>query len=361
MRAQPLGMLSNMPPGSSATPDDRPEDQPKGQQRPALAWLSPLQAELAAGIAEHAGLRYDLVGCSGGERSGSAADLARALDSTPTNDLRSALASSSIEVVLIGSITPEESEHTLLAPDALRALEQRGVRVFSLAPPPGRIGDPGQGFGTSPGPIEMVPMLRRSPGFQSALTAMETFGSIRTVAISARCASIRGSLGARLVDAMDAALALLGEPDTIDAAISAPEGAPQQPETLLELRGDCSALLRCADGRSASVSLTDQAGQWFRGVTILGERGCLRVEDDAFEWIDPDGTLIERSERTISDVDPARVIGQSIVRRLSGVVEPEDPKSRLRAIAMAEAAALSARTRQPESPAKLLRLAGLTA
>jgi predicted dehydrogenase len=346
-------MLMGMKPGSR-TPVTK-------QRRPTLAWLSPAQAGLAGEIAEQAGLRLDLVGCSGADRPGGATELARTLDATPTDDLRSALASSSIEIVLIGSITPDECEHTLLAPDALRGLEQRGVRVFSMAPPPGRIGDPGQGFGSGPGPIEMVPMLRHSPGFQAALTALEAFGSIRTVAISARCGLTSGTLGARLVDAMDAALALLGEPDTIDAAIGAPAGAAHQPETLLELRGDCSALLRGSDGRSASVSLTDQAGPWFRGVTILGERGCLRVEDDAFEWIDPDGTLIERSERTGAGVDPAMVIGQAIVRRLSGVIGPEDPRARLRAISMAEAAALSARTGQAESPAKLLHLAGLTA
>jgi len=355
-------MLAIMPTAASTTPDTKP-----APSRPALAWLSPEQAHLATGIAKRAGLRFELVGCSGAERTGAGAELARAMNATATDDLRSALASSSIEIVLIGSITPEESEHTLLAPEALRTLGQRGVRVFSLAPPPGRIGDPGQGFGSGqgatsgPGQVEMVPMLRRSPGFQAALTAIESFGSIRTVAISARCGATRGSLGARLVDAMDAALALLGEADTIDAAISGPAGPAPTPETLPELRGDCSALLRCADGRSASVSLTDQAGQWFRGVTILGERGCLRVEDDAFEWIDPDGALIERAERTGSGTDPAIIIGDSILRRLAGVIEPEDPKARLRAIGMAEAAALSARTGQPESPAKLLRLAGLTA
>jgi predicted dehydrogenase len=315
--------------------------------------------DLARGIAEHANLRFAMAGCSGAERSGANAEIARSLDSLPTDDLRSALASSSIEVVLIGSITPEECEHTLLSPETLRSLEQRNVRVFSLAPPPGRIGDPGQGAGA--GPIEMVPLLRRSVGFQSALAALEAFGAIRTVAISARCGALRGSLGARLVDAMDAAHSLLGEPDTIDAAISAPGGTPQQPQTLLEHRGDCSALLRYGDGRSASVSLTDQAGQWFRGVTILGEKGCLRVEDDAFEWINPDGELIERSEQTSEKVDPAGVIGRAISRRLSGSVEQENPRSRLYAISMAEAAELSARTGQPESPAKLLHLAGLTA
>lgn len=328
---------------------------------PTLAWLAPDQADLAQGIAQHAGLSIDLVGCSGAEQSGASADLAKALDAQPTDDLRSALASSSIKIVLIGAITPDESEHTLLAPDALRGLNERGVRVFSLAPPPGRIGDPGQSFTSGPGPIEMVPMLRRSPGFREALTALESFGDIRTVAISARCGAARGTLGARLVDAMDAALALLGEPDSIDAAIGAPAESAPQPETLLELRGDCSALLRFGEGRSTSISLTDQAGRWFRGVTILGQKGCLRVEDDSFEWINPDGDVIERSERPEGGVDPARIIGEAIVRRLTGVTQPEDPRSRLRAIGMAEAAALSARTGQAESPAKLLHLAGLTA
>jgi len=328
--------------------------------RPTLAWLAPDQAELAEGIARHAGLSIDLVGCSDAEKSGAAADLAKALGAEPTDDLRSALASSGIEIVLIGSITPDESEHTLLAPDVLRGLNQNGVRVFSMAPPPGRIGDPGQSFTSGPGPIEMVPMLRRSPGFREALTALESFGDIRTVAISARCGSARGTLGARLVDAMDAALALLGEPDSIDASIGAPTTSTPQPETLLELRGDCSALLRYGEGRSTSISLTDQAGRWFRGVTVLGEKGCLRIEDDAFEWIDPEGEAIERSQRPEDGADPARIIGEAIVRRLTGVTQPEDPRSRLRAIGMAEAAALSARTGQAESPAKLLHLAGLT-
>ncbi|MCB9847567.1 MAG: hypothetical protein H6814_04045 [Phycisphaeraceae bacterium] len=329
--------------------------------RPALAWLSENQADLARGIAKAAGLRLDLVGCSGVNQSGAVAGLARALDATATDDLRSALASSDIEAVLIGAITTDESEHTLLSHEALKGLDQRGVRVFSLAPPPGRIGDPGQGFGdgSTPGRVELVPLLRHSQGFQAATAALETFGPIRTVAVSARCGEAQGSLGARLVDAMDAALALLGEPDSVDAAIGAPMGAGPAPETLLELRGDCSALLRCTDGRSASISLTDQAGPWFRGVTILGDRGCLRVEDDAFEWIAPDGELIERSEHSGRPADPAQVIGQAIARRLEGVIEHEDPRLRLRAIGMAEAAALSARTGQAESPAKLLRLAGV--
>ncbi len=353
MRAVRLGYAGVMPSDSP----EHPADQPLAT----LAWISPAQAGLVKEIAQHAGLRIETVGCSGSEKSGVASQIAQDLDASPTDDLRSALASSTIEAVLIGSISPDESEHTLLAPEALKALSQRRVRIFSLAPPPGRIGDPGQIPGSGPDPFEMIPMLRLSPGFTAAMTALETFGAIRTIAISARCGSDRGTLGARLVDAMDAALAMLGEPDSIDAAISAPADTPLQPQTLLELRGDCSALLRYADGRSASVSLTDQAGQWFRGVTILGERGCMRVEDDAFEWIDPQGDLIDQSERTSTLSDPAKVIGQAIVRRLSGVAEPEDPKSRVRAISMAEAAALSARTGQPESPAKLLRLAGLNA
>jgi len=342
----------------SMTPETTTTDQPV---RSALAWISPDQAELVGDVARHAGLRIDLVGCSGENCAASTPGVAGSLDAAPADDLRGAIASAPVEVIFIGALTPEESEHTLLARESLRALEQRNVRVFSLAPPPGRIGDLGHWFDAGPARIDMIPMVRRSPGFRAAVAAMEEFGPVRTVAISARSGVALGSLGARLVDAMDAALSLLGIPDSIDAAISHPSPATGVPETLLELRGDCGALLRHPDGKSASVSLTDQGGRWFRGVTILGEGGCLRVEDDGFEWIGHDGALIDRSERGPEAFDPARIIGSAIRRGLEGATEAEDPATLQRVLAMAEAAGLSARTGEPESPAKLLRLAGVHA
>jgi hypothetical protein len=152
---------------------------------------------------------------------------------------------------------------------------------------------------------------------------------------------------------MDAVDQLCGEAESIDAALATP--MPDPPENLAGLCGHMTINMRFPGSRCACVAVSDSAGTWFRGVTVLGETGCLRISDDGFEWIAPDGELLdshESEERTT----PGLLIGMQIARVLEGRDANEPPPDHARLLSLCEAARLSARTGQGEAPRKLLRM-----
>ena len=187
---------------------------------------------------------------------------------------------------------------------------------------------------------------------------------------------IREAYGARLYDAMHTAHSILGVPESIDASIItqvASSGLRLEPsESLRFLHGDLSANLRYAGAKSAALSLSDRAGRWFRGVALVGEAGCIRMDESGVERNDADGQVIEKSPaprrkstskggalfEDIIDAPALDALAEAARRAVDPRATKPEPFDLEAVRSMCEAAILSARTGQPESPATVVRMAG---
>src|SRR5690606_10377389 len=94
------------------------------------------------------------------------------------------------------------------------------------------------------------PRLRLGRPFREAQEVLESFGPVRSAMVESWRRPSQGSLGAQAYDAMDLLCALLGEPQTVDAAHVSPGGRGRSREardSLRGWRGDLTASLRFDD------------------------------------------------------------------------------------------------------------------
>jgi predicted dehydrogenase len=335
-----------------------------------IAWLGVEQASLVGEVAALAGCR---IIAAGSPDKGQAGAAAAALGVEPIDDLRETFAGAECALVLLaspGAFGTEPGGADDAA--ALLAARARGVKIATLEPIPATALDLTAGGWTTGrngikpiDAIRFVPMARLSPAFREADEVLESFGHVRMVSIEAWNAPTQGSLGATLFNAADLVMALLGEPETIDAAYVSPgqgRGLHMLPEpSLRDLHGEAAATLRFADGRSASLVVGDQGGRWNRTATLVGPSGRLRVFDDGFEWIDPDGKKVDEARvrrRGETASHAAEAIADGIARLLDPHTPAPGPADHTTILSIAQAALLSTRTGQPESPATIRHMTG---
>lgn len=341
--------------------------------RRVAVWLAPDQAPLVRQVAVTAEL--NLI-AAGSPARGQSMAVATGLEAKPFDDLRAMLATVDADLVWIAS---PDTFGTGTNPDdaaALQAAHARGVKIATLEPIPATALDLVSGGWLATGSgmraveiLRLCPLTRLSAPFREAADVIQTFGHLRTMTVEAWSRPSEGSLGARLYGALELVLGLMGEPETIDAAYVAPDhgrGVHALPgESFRDLHGDLTATLRFADGRTAGLVASDQGGRWNRTATLLGPGGRLRIFDDGFEWIGPDGAKQDES-RPVSRArgrEPAvpnsvAAIADSLGRMLDIGVPDPGPADHEAILAIGQAALLSARTGQPESPATIRRMAG---
>lgn len=341
--------------------------------RRTLLWLRPDQTDLARALAERIALDVAAIGSPPATRATPAADAMGSAfpDAEPIDDLRHTLTSAQLDLALFLTADPPEPGAPPDAapcedPEILRYCRGAGVIVATLEPSPASaLACRTLAEANLLAPIRVLPLLAHSPVLADAADAISTFGPIRTVAVAARAARPAGSLGARLFDAMHLLHALLGLPESIDAAYVPHQGlAPQPgthtpPESIRLLHGDLTANLRYPPGHAASLTLSSRGGRWFRGVTLLSDSGCLRLDETGFQRFDPQGELVDASEPRQIDGPPGLA---AIADALARLLDPHKPDPRPinlpPVLAMCEAAVLSAHTAQAEPPAAILRMAG---
>lgn len=395
----------------------------------ALIWAEPGQCDLLRQVAERAGLR---IVSAGSPLVGRAGEVASALTSErgggagsvvePVGDLRAALISTAANVVIVAA--PGEFCDGAHDRDDLAALESaraRGVRVFAFEPIPGSLlqcdvprlaggggdlGDGGQaaaqltpahgvgkewgGSGAAGGRESFAKSgqaamletlggwagfgapLRVSSAMREACDLLEPFGPVLTCIIECLGTPVHGSLGARFFDAADVLIGLMGRPESVNAVYvpaSRARGLHAAPgERLQSLDGNISMNARFADGRSGVVVASNRAGCWTRGVTLLGDKGRIRIDDTGFEWIGSSGESVDitrKTERRRSSAAPdaARVDGaigpmvEHIIRALDPRTPAAMPTDYREVLATTGAGMLSARTGEVESPETILRMA----
>ena len=285
---------------------------------------------------------------------------AAAVQAEHADDLSLALRSARSGAVLLATRPPAAALEWLEVRGAAE-LRERGVNLVTIEPIPSSAMSPMLRENAAQNALPVVaPMLRHTPLGASLRDALHTFGAVQTALFAARGTSAFGGLGARLVDALDLLGDLLGEPESIDCAVASPRAASgvraAPADDLTRLSGALTAHLRFESEASAVLSLSDHAGRWFRGLSLAGDSGLIRFDDQGFEWIDPSGNVVERTEA--AEEDPTERLADRVVEALTHP-EPVPPAPRVRTMAVAGAAILSARTGQPESPATIRRMANL--
>lgn len=343
---------------------------------PALAWLEPAQAALVRAIAARAGLRIVAAGIPNTIQRRSAPDAASIDGAEPFSDLRSALATADVRAALIASPAPS-GDATVGDGDLFRLARARNILLLSFEPIPASLGEArtaetAQWLET----CRFLGLFRSIPALATVDELLDSFGTPRTLTVSFRSGRGQGSLGARLFDAMHTVHSILGVPESIDASIItqvAASGLRLEPsEALRALQGDLTANLRYAGAKSAALSLSDRAGRWFRGVALVGESGCIRMDESGVERNDAEGQITEKSPAprkkpaskggVLFDqlIDPPafEALAEAARRAVDPRATKPEPFDLEAVLSMCEAAILSARTGQPESPATVVRMAG---
>ena len=334
----------------------------------AVVWCTPDQAPLVGDVAQAAGL--DLL-AAGSHEKGRGGEVAKTLGVEHATAVRAALTTTACDLVWLaspGSFGADAAEPALAA---LLTARTRGVRIATLEPMPATAFElAGTSWtGRTPAPadaVRFVPLTRRAASFREAWELIgDTFGRTHTMSVECLGRPEHGSLGARLFAAMDLVLSVMGEPELIDAGYTGPAagaGLHALPgETLRGLSGHLTANLRFADGRAAVLLCSDRAGVWETSATLLSPAGRLRIHDSGFVWTGPDGALTDAhqadAKNKSDDTDPGtRAIAESLRRLCDPAMPPESSPDHGVVLAMSQAALLSARTGQPESPATIQRL-----
>lgn len=343
---------------------------------PAVAWLEPHQAPLVRAVAARAGLHIVAAGVPNAIQRRSGPDAASIDGAEPISDLRAALATANVRVAILATPAPS-AEAPLADPDLLRLARSRGIMLLSFEPIPASVADAREAE-----PIQWIEtcrflgLFRSAPALATVSELLDSFGTPRTLTVSFRSGKGQGSLGARLYDAMHTVHSILGVPESIDASIItqvAASGLRLEPgEALRFLHGDLTANLRYAGAKSAALSLSDRAGRWFRGVALVGESGCIRMDESGVERNDADGQVIEKSPaprkkpaskggvlfEDIVDAPALEALAEAAKRAVDPRAARPEPFDLEAVLSMCEAAVLSARTGQPESPATVVRMAG---
>lgn len=327
--------------------------------RTALVYLLPEQCELVHRVAEAANLDILAAGAPG---SGGSAIVADSLSTERCIDFRHQILELNPDLVWV--LTLDE------VGDEERALLQRGSGrpVLTLEPLPAGISDcPSPNDASNS--VVLSPLLRLTQMVGVFNDIRDSFGAVRSINVTMRGHRIHGSLYARLTDAVDITEYLCGSAEQVDAAMSGPLGEP--PDSLRAMHGHITVNARFTENCCACIHVSDLGASWARGLTILGEGGCIRLTDRVFEWWDQDGKLVDTS--TLRELSGSRSSGKSTdgspdqfaeAFLLDAVRSAFDasrqaatpPSNVARTVAVCEAIRLSLRTGQSESPRKILQL-----
>jgi hypothetical protein len=335
-------------------------------------WLAPEQIPLVHAVAARASLS---IVAAGSPVRGQTSSTAATLGAQAVDDLRAMLLTTEADLVLIAAAATFGSGPRRDDVEAIASAAQRGVRIATLEPVPASALDLNSAGWASPevpgqGPLEavkQVPLLRLSRTARMISDVLESFGHFRMMSVEAWSGAAEASLASQLYSSLDAVLWLMGEPETIDAAyISPAHGSGVHllaGETLRDLHGEMSLNLRFADGRAASLVLGDQGGRWDRSLTLVGASGRLHLTDNGFAWIGRGGERVDESPAQGGDAMDGGEHGVAgIAEALSRLIEGTAESTRVDPAAVlttCQAALLSARTGQAESPATIRRMASV--
>lgn len=314
----------------------------------AAVWARSGQGALARAVADAAGLTIRRAG-------GPDKPIHTELGAERLADLRQAIVEGPEDVVL------------LLAPakvDARSLRHVRGRQIVAAEPLPANALTLQQdGWLELGAEFRLAGGMRFWRGFHEASVPMSEIGRPPTVVVKSCSSDSESTLGARLFDAADVVVSLMGEPASAFAAWSPADAGDTPaspaggiPESLATLTGSMSVTLSFVDGRAASIFASDRT-TWDRSVEIISAKGGVKLTDRSMAWHDRDGTVRDRWD----DPSPAKPwpAAEAIAQGVRTASETSVPPSALALVlAVCQAALLSVRTGQAESIETLHRLTG---
>jgi hypothetical protein len=251
---------------------------------------------------------------------------------------------------------------------------------------------------------EYAPVLRRAMVIADLLDLRPSVGVLRSVHIGVTGPRWAGSLGARLFDAVDLMHLLAGVPVSVFASYAGWSGTSTGTEaserdasgysaalhilpgqSLRDLHGDIAIAARMPGGQAVSLRASNTSGRFEVDVRIIGSAGSIVVRDGRLTWFDAQGRAGEDAtegehagtprageggrgqgrDGALSVADLATdldffvdVTARQIERYLSGGVAEVREIDLARVLATAQAALLSCRTGEPESPTTMMKLGG---
>ncbi len=324
-----------------------------------LAWMDSSHAPLLHGALGN-GNRFDLIGIGASQRD-AARSLSARFDVPCFDDLRQAILHDDAQVLWIVEPLQIEIEERRLIRQR-REHSGSGFHCVTCEPVPGLVSeiqrDPEEAETT-----KFVPLFRRSPGWIAASQMIEQLGAVRSVNAEFRSSHDQGTLFARLFDAMDIITFLAGRADLISARFTGRGGggngegsAPGRPPDVLPgMSGTLGFIIHCGEQRIAGGGVSNKAFAWSRRVTIIGESGCLHVTDAGYEWSAANAAATDES-RVCDQLSPGELMAGHILRVVEGVDAAEEPADVAELLSCCEAARLSARTGQSESPGRMLEM-----
>src|SRR5205085_11200398 len=121
-----------------------------------------------------------------------------------------------------------------VGPGDLAAAAEAKTTVLAMEPP-GGWGDQG------PRPIVLAPSMRQSPAWLSAADPLQAIGTPRSIMVTSTSNPGDGTLYARLYEALEVLIGLLGVPVTIDASLAGGTPEPPPPDEPHVMTGDLTA------------------------------------------------------------------------------------------------------------------------
>lgn len=325
-----------------------------GKQPEVMVWCDGQRAGLVQRVLGR--LADPGVAAIGGPRRGQLADIADALGVKLHDDLRKMLVDHPGQHLLlatgegVGAAELKQARESAATVAALEPLAPETAEAEALGP--------GAGGAGSAGGVAILPSLRATPAWLSAAEPLQALGKLRSVQVASLGPQPAGTLHARLHEAVEMLLHLLGTPLTVDAALTG--GPSEPPENLAALTGDLTAHLRFGHGAAAVLHASDRSATWSRRIVVLGEEAQLTLDDVSYSLLSATGQVLDTLKAPVQAADPADLIARQWRRLIEaglppewGALKPVDPKA---ISSCCRAALLSCRTSQIESPSTLLRM-----
>jgi len=372
---------------------DAPVPEPS---RRTILWQTQAQTGLLRRLARAAGLDVIAVGSPDATQASAIASEWGG-DTQPLSDLRAAVATAPRGTLVLiadpgafGSPAPPASDRasTRLDVEELDNADERGVKIASLEPIPAALTqfaeagvkaaaggagvEAGAGMGRGNDWALLAPLSRFTRPVQELCELLPTIGAPRTLAVHALGTPAHGSLGARLFDAADLVLLLMGPalPEGVHAVFTTPtaagggargiHAAPPPPDHIRGLDGDLSASLRFDRNRAATITASNRAGSHNLSLTLLTDQATATVRAGRLTVHHHGEGVIPIAPAARPDEDPfVDALATQLTRYLESGVGLAGQVDFAATLALCQAALLSARTGEPESPATMLKLAGL--
>ena len=284
------------------------------------------------------------------------------------DDLRQLLLDSTVEAVVLASAPDFGGDAGAADLKAIAQAKARGARVICLEPVPASVLEWSSGgwgraeLAHAADAMWMAPLVRRTRAFTEAREVLASLGAPRTISVECLAGLETSSLASRLADAIDVVMALMGEPETIDAAAREPapiRDASKPARSLRDVRGDVTAVLRFADGRCASILASDSGARWARAVTVLADGGRVRMSDEGFTCYSATGKLLDRHRLPKKRGNPAVFAHAEALHDLLARPGVEVGPTKMEPIlTIAQAVLLSLRSGQAESVSSVRRAMG---